>query len=259
MEPVYRSLEVIAGTLVRAQGVRRRYFGLENIPGTGGFVLALNHNGFTDFLSPALGLYRRGRRGRFMVKSELMDIPIMRFLINHTKTVPVDRSAGAQAFALAAAELRDGEVIVVYPETTISRSFELKEFKTGAVRMAADAGVPVLPAIQWGAQRQWSKGTRRRMGYARIGVDVRFGEPIWFPADVDVHAGTDELHAAMEGLLHQVQDGYPEAPAGADWLPARLGGSAPVPEEALVIEDAEAAEKARRRAAKGEDEHNGRR
>ncbi|GAC58039.1 putative acyltransferase [Gordonia hirsuta DSM 44140 = NBRC 16056] len=248
MEPVFRTLEITAGALVRAQGMRRRYDGLDNIPSSGGFVLALNHNGYTDFLPPALGLYRRGRRARFMIKSEVMDVAIMRFIVKHTRAVTVDRSAGAEAFRVAVRALRDGEAVVVYPETTISRSFELKQFKTGAVRMAVEADVPVVPAAQWGAQRQWSKGTRRRMGFARIPVHVRFGEPIRFESDVDVHDAIERLYAAIEQLLRQVQDDYPEAPAGADWLPARLGGGAPTPEEALVVEEEEAVEKARRRA-----------
>lgn len=250
MEPVFRALEITAGALVRAQGMRRRFFGLENVPATGGFVLAMNHTAYTDFLPPALGLYRAGRRARFMIKSEVMDIAIMRFLVTRTRAVPVDRSAGAEAYRAAVDSLRGGDVVVVYPETTISRSFELKEFKTGAVRMAAEAGVPVVPAVTWGAQRQWSKGTKRRIGYARIPVHVRFGTPIDYPRDVDVEAATRELHAVMEELLHRVQEGYPDAPPGADWLPARLGGSAPTPDEALVIETAEAQEKARRRAEK---------
>ncbi|WP_298441286.1 lysophospholipid acyltransferase family protein [Gordonia sp. (in: high G+C Gram-positive bacteria)] len=250
MEPVFRALELTAGTLVRVQGMRRRYFGLENIPATGGFVLALNHTGYTDFIAPGLGLYRAGRRGRFLVKSEVMDISIMRFLVNHARAVPVDRSAGGAAYAAAVEALRGGEAVVVYPETTISRSFELREFKNGAVRMAAEAGVPVVPAVVWGAQRQWSKGTARHMGFARIPVDVRYGAPIHYVPDVDVDQATRELYDVMEALLHRVQDGYPEAPRGADWLPARLGGSAPTPDEAHAIEEAEAVEKARRRAEK---------
>ena len=259
MEPVYRTLELTAEALVRAQGVRREYFGLANIPATGGFVLALNHIGYTDFLAPALGLKQAGRRGRFMVKSELNDVPVMRFLVAHTQSVPVDRSAGGAAYHAAVDSLRAGNVVVVYPESTISRSFELKEFKSGAVRMAAEAGVPVLPAVHWGAQRQWSKGTRRRIGFARIPVHVRFGTPLEYSSDVDVDAATGRLREQMAALLTSVQESYPEAPAGADWLPARLGGSAPTPEAALTIEEAEAAEKARRRAAKAAEDERRRR
>lgn len=248
MEPVYRTLEAVAGSIAAGQGVRRRYFGLENIPRTGGAVVAVNHTAYVDFLPLGLGLHRRGRRGRFLVKSELMDVAVMRYLVRHARAVPVDRSAGTDAYRAAVQDLREGELIVVYPESTISRSFELKEFKHGAVRMAAEAGVPVIPTIVWGAQRQWTKGARRRIGRSRIPIDVEFGAPIHFGPDTDAVAGTAVLRETMTTLLHRVQDRYPDAPRRADWLPARLGGSAPTPEQALVIEDAEAAEKARLRA-----------
>lgn len=250
MEPVYRVLETIAGSVQAVQGTRRRYFGLEHIPATGGGVVVINHTSYVDFMPAGLGLAKRGRRGRFLVKSELTDVAIMRFLVKHAKAVPVDRSAGGAAYVAAVVALRGGELIVVYPETTLSRSFELKEFKSGAVRMAAEAGVPVIPTIVWGSQRQWTKGAQRRIGRERFPIDIEFGAPMHFDANEDPEVGTARLRETMTTLLHRVQDRYPDAPAGADWLPARLGGSAPTPKQALVIEQAEAAEKARRRAEK---------
>ncbi|MBM7368189.1 lysophospholipid acyltransferase family protein [Gordonia hydrophobica] len=250
MEPVYRVLEGLASTIHATQGTRRRFFGVDNIPAADGGVLVVNHTGYVDFMPLGLALRTRRRRARFLVKSELMDVGIMRFLVKHARAVPVDRTAGGEAYRLAVQALRAGELIAVYPESTISRSFELKEFKSGAVRMAAEAQVPVVPTIVWGAHRQWSKGVERRMGRHRIPIDVEFGEPIWIPADADVDAETVRLHEKMTALLHRVQERYPEAPTGADWVPARLGGSAPTSDAALVIEDAEAAEKAARRAEK---------
>lgn len=248
MEPVFRTLEILAVAIHRVQGVRVCFTGLEHIPERGGAVIAINHTGYVDFLPAALGLTARGRRARFLIKSEVMDLAIMRFLVKHTGTVPVDRSAGADAFATAVAELRDGECVAVYPESTISRSFELKEFKTGAVRMAATAGVPVIPAIVWGAHRQWTKGGPRGMGRRRIPILVEYGPPLEFSVDENPEAATARLRQVMTEQLYRVQDRYPEHPAGAFWVPARLGGGAPTPEEAHVVEDAEAAAKAARRA-----------
>ncbi|PRC58069.1 1-acyl-sn-glycerol-3-phosphate acyltransferase, partial [Mycobacterium sp. ITM-2017-0098] len=82
----------------------------------------------------------------------------------HTGTIPVDRKAGAGAYAAAVESLRRGEIVGVYPEATISRSFELKEFKTGAVRMAKEAQVPIVPVIVWGAQRLWTKDHPKALG-----------------------------------------------------------------------------------------------
>lgn len=250
MEPVFRTLEILAATIHRVQDARVDYTGLAHIPERGGAVFAVNHTSYVDFLPVALGLKERGRRARFLIKSEVMDIAIMRFLVNHTGTVPVDRSAGSEAFATAVIELRNDECIVVYPETTISRSFEPKEFKTGAVRMAAAAEVPVIPTIVWGAQRQWTKAGRRDIGRSAIPILVDYGAPLHFSADDDPEKATARLRAVMTEQLHRVQDRYPEHPAGAFWVPARLGGGAPTPEEAHVVEDAEAQEKAARRAEK---------
>ncbi len=250
MEPVFRTLELIATGLTRAQGMRLTFEGVENIPASGGAILTINHTAYTDFLAASLGVYQAGRRTRYMIKSEVMDIAIMRFLVNQTKSVPVDRSAGREAYAQAVEGLRDGEIIAMYPESTISRSFELKEFKTGAVRMAAESGRPIIPAIVWGAQRQWTKTEpkRRDMGRKHIPVTVRFGTPIVVPVDDDPETATKNLREVMTTQLHDVQDAYGDHPAGAFWVPARLGGSAPTPEEAAVIEAEEAARKAAERA-----------
>ena len=64
------------------------------------------------------------------------------------------------------------------PEATISRSFELKDFKTGAARMALEAGVPTVPLIVWGAQRIWTKDHPRNVGYKKIPVIVAAGRPL---------------------------------------------------------------------------------
>ncbi|MDS1115367.1 lysophospholipid acyltransferase family protein [Gordonia westfalica] len=260
-EPVYRTLEIIANTLVRAQGLDLHFTGVQNIPETGGAVLCVNHTGYVDFIPAALGVQRAGRRTRFLIKSEVMDVAIMRFLVNHTKTVAVDRSRGAEAYRAALGRLRDGHIVAVYPEATISRSFELKEFKTGAVRMAAEAGVPIVPAIVWGAHRQWTKsGTRgagggtRNMGRSRLPVHIRYGLPFTVDAAEKPERETLRLRDAMNSMLLEVQDAYGPHPAGEFWVPSRLGGSAPTPPEAAVIEADEALRKAEARARKAAEE-----
>ena len=245
MEPVFRTLEIAAKLAVRATGTRITFEGLENLPVTGGAVVAINHTGYVDFLPAALAAAKRGRRMRFMIKAEMNEIKPISWLIRHTDTIPVDRRAGAGAYAVAVESLRRGELVGVYPEATISRSFELKEFKTGAVRMAMEAGVPIVPLIVWGAQRTWTKDHPKALGRNNFPVAVAIGEPI--PPD-----GTSEellvtMRSEMTQLLHTVQATYPR-PRAAFWLPQRLGGAAPTPAEARRLEVAELAERARRRA-----------
>ena len=132
----------------------------------------------------------------------------------------------------------------MYPEATISRSFELKEFKSGAARMAIEAGVPVVPLIVWGAHRIWTKDHPKNLGRKKIPITVAVGPPIDPTGTVD--EVMTELRTRMTTILYDVQDGYAH-PAGAYWVPRRLGGSAPTPAEARAIEEAELAERARKR------------
>jgi 1-acyl-sn-glycerol-3-phosphate acyltransferase len=182
---------------------------------------------------------------RYMIKAEMQQVKVVNFLINHTKTVPVDRVSGSRAYAEAVRLLKDGEVVGLMPEATISRSFELKEFKTGAARMALEAGVPTVPLIVWGAQRIWTKDQPRNVGRRKIPVTVAAGPPL--PPSGDVEQLDAALREGMTSLLHRVQEEYPH-PEGAFWVPRRLGGSAPTVAEAKIIEDTEKAERARKRA-----------
>ena len=164
MEPVFRTLEIACSAGMAVSGSRITYLGLENIPDRGGAVVAINHTSYLDWMPAALAAYKRHRRLRFMIKQEMTEVKIVNFLIKHTGTIPVDRRAGAGAYAVAVERLREGELVTVYPEATISRSFELKEFKTGAARMAVDAQVPIIPLIVWGAHRRWTKDHPRKLG-----------------------------------------------------------------------------------------------
>jgi 1-acyl-sn-glycerol-3-phosphate acyltransferase len=245
MEPVFRTLEIAAKALVKATGTTITYQGLENIPRSGGAVLAINHTSYVDWLPAALAAHARGRRIRYMIKAEMMQVKVVNFLIKHTKTIPVDRGSGARAYAGAVRLLRAGEVVGVMPEATISRSFELKEFKTGAARMALEADVPAVPLIVWGAQRIWTKDHPRNVGRRKIPVIVAAGPPLSPLSDVE-RADT-ELREGMTALLHRIQEEYPH-PEGAFWVPRRLRGSAPTVAEAKIIEDTEKVERARKRA-----------
>jgi len=240
VEPTFRTLEILCQLLVLASGTRITYSGEENIPDRGGAVVAINHTSYVDWLPAALAVHRRHRRMRFMIKAEMQQVRVVNFLIQRTKTIPVDRQAGAGAYAVAVQRLREGELVGVYPEATISRSFELKEFKTGAARMAIEAGVPIVPMIVWGAQQIWTKGHPRSLGNKEP-IVVRVGAPMY--AAEDIPATEAALREAMSTLLHEVQERYPH-PGGAYWVPRRLGGVAPTPAAAAQMDADEAAARA---------------
>jgi 1-acyl-sn-glycerol-3-phosphate acyltransferase len=240
-EPTFRTLEILVQLFVATTGTRITYLGEENIPKTGGAVIAINHTSYVDWAPAALAMCRQHRRMRFMIKAEMQQVKIVNSLIKHSGTIPVDRGAGAEAYAVAVQRLREGEVVGVYPEATISRSFELKEFKTGAARMAREAGVPIVPLIVWGAQRMWTKDHPRNLGRRNLPITVSVGAPL--SAGDDITQTDAALRKSMTALLTQVQEGYPHQ-AGAHWVPRRLGGGAPTLAEAAQMDAAEAAARA---------------
>lgn len=240
-EPTFRALEILAQLLVTATGTRITYLGEQNIPERGGAVIAINHTSYVDFLPAALVVHRRHRRLRFMIKAELQRVKAVNFLIKRTKTIPVDRGAGAASYAVAVQRLREGEVVGVYPEATISRSFELKEFKTGADRMSREARVPIVPLVVWGAQRIWTKDHPHHVGRNKVPITVQVGPPV--RAAKDIAATEAALRESMTTRLHQAQERYPH-PAGAYWVPCRLGGGAPTLAEAARMDAVEAAARA---------------
>ncbi|ORX06667.1 lysophospholipid acyltransferase family protein [Mycolicibacillus trivialis] len=248
MEPVYGTIIKCARLAWRVQGLRFTVSGVENLPETGGAVVAINHTSYFDFTFAGLPAFKQGlgRKVRFMAKQEIFDHKIGGPLMRGCKHIPVDRASGNASFELACDYLRAGELVGVYPEATISRSFEIKELKSGAARMAIAADVPIIPHIVWGAQRIWTKGHPRSLWRPKVPITVAVGEPI--PPTLPAADLTALLHSRMQHLLEQVQDDYGPHPPGEFWVPRRLGGGAPSLAEAARMDDEEAAARAARRA-----------
>src|SRR5207342_2482828 len=99
--------------------------------------------------------------------------PLMRSL-HH---IAVDRADGEESLRTAVEFLAAGEAVGIFPEATISRALELKEFKTGAVRIAAEAGVPVVPVILWGTQRMMTKDHPRDFSRGKT-ITISVGTPL---------------------------------------------------------------------------------
>jgi 1-acyl-sn-glycerol-3-phosphate acyltransferase len=254
-EVVYPPVIALAKVFFGSLGLRFDLQGTENIPRTGGAVMAINHVGYLDFTFAGLAAQPAGRLVRFMAKESVFRHRISGPLRRGMHHLRVDRDAGAASFRAALTALKGGEIVGVFPEATISQSFELKDFKSGTVRMARSAKVPILPTVIWGSQRVWTKGRKRDFGRRKYALTVAVGEPLDVPKGVDPEDVNDELRRRMTELLHQVQETYPDKPRDEDdkwWLPARLGGTAPTPEIAAKLDAEEADERSRQRSAKTE-------
>lgn len=242
-ELVYPPVIGLARTMFKVQGLRFDIGGTENVPRKGGALLVSNHIGYLDFVFAGLAALPAKRLVRFMAKESVFRHKVSGPLMRAMKHIPVDRSEGMHAYAHALDALRSGEIIGVFPEATISQSFTLKSFKSGAARLAMEAGVPMLPVALWGTQRLWTKGHARNLGRSGFPVTIRVGEPMSPLESEKPGALTRRLRLRVQELLEDAQRAYtgrPNTPEDTWWLPTHLGGTAPTPEEAAAM-DREAA------------------
>jgi 1-acyl-sn-glycerol-3-phosphate acyltransferase len=247
MEPVYTPVIAVARALFAAQGLKFTITGAENFPREGGAVLVMNHVGYFDFAYAGLAARPAKRLVRFMAKEEVFHHRVSGPLMRGMHHIPVDRGAGASSFRAAVQALKSGEIVGVFPEATISRAFELKDFKSGAVRMAQAADVPLIPMAIWGSQRVWTKDYPKRLGRTNIPVTLSVGAPLRVTRKDDAEQANTELKQRISTLLHAAQDSYPRLSGGElRFVPARLGGTAPTPEEAMALDEADMARRARR-------------
>ena len=139
--------------------------GVEHIPAEGPVLLVSNHRSYFDVAALALVAARIRRPVRFMGKQELFDAPVVGQLARALGGIPVDRdSAPGESMARATAALRAGEAVFVLPQGTIPRGeafFDpVLRGKTGAARLAAATGAPVVPIGVWGTEQVWPRSSK---------------------------------------------------------------------------------------------------
>lgn len=226
---VYPPVIALVKGFWRYLGLQFDFQGDENIPRNGGAILAINHVSYLDFALAGTAALPVKRYVRFMAKKELFDNKIAGPLLRGMHHINVDRSNGSASFVAALHALKSGEIVGIFPEGTISTSFEIKGLKSGAVRLAVGAGVPLIPTIVWGGQRVYTKGVKPNFKRGKTPVSVSFGEAIDYSPDADIEAAELHLRQVMMGMLRQVQENYPDSHVGQRWAPTRLGGTAPAP------------------------------
>ncbi len=206
-EPLYRSVIWLAKGLFAGLGLRIDVVGADHVPLTGGAVLAINHTSYLDFALAGIPADQRGRRlVRFMAKDGIFRHPVAGPLMRGMRHIPVDRSAGAAAYAQAVTAVRSGELVGVFPEATMSRSLRIQPIKSGAVRMALDSGAPLIPMIVYGGHRILSYDTRDLTRGRPIAITV--GEPMDLPRALD--EGSELLRERMTDLLDRTVARYPD-------------------------------------------------
>jgi len=246
-DPTYRPIIGVAKGVFAGLGVRFDVVGEENIPLEGGALLAMNHTSFLDFALGGMPANMRGKRlVRYMAKDAVFKHWLGGPLMRGMRHIPVDREHGSQSFRDAVRYLKAGELVGIFPEATMSRAMDVKDIKTGAVRIAVAADVPLIPMCILGGARILSYGHRDFSRGVRVAITV--GTPMHPKRGDDADALTVELRQRMRDLLDETVARYPYE-GSPWWIPARLGGSAPTLEEAEVLDEQARERKAAKREA----------
>lgn len=226
MEPLYRVVELLLRRPLH-HGLRWKIEGLEHLPEKGPVLLASNHLSYLDPLCLAYLAHQRGRRARFLAKSELWKRAVGGWFMRTLKHIPVDRGTADStgSLGLVAEALAAGRFLVVFPEGTLSNDFEPMAGRTGLARIAKTTGVPVTPVALWGTHRLLSSGHRHpRWGVA---ISAVIGEPIEVDPGDNVREATDRIMAQICAQVARARAIYPQAPSSeADRWWERSPGSA---------------------------------
>ncbi len=181
-----------------------------HLPGHGPFIIAPNHYSEIDPVVMGVAVWRLGRTPRFLAKASLFKVPFLGFYLRRTGQIPVERQAGSLTTPLDAAHrlIDSGQGVIVYPEGTLTREPDLwpMKGKTGAVRMALEAGIPLYPAAHWGTQNLMPRYGKAISVFPRPRIEVLVGPPL----DLSMFEGrpvTRELLAeATDRLMLAIQD-----------------------------------------------------
>ena len=245
MEPVYGTVIQLARLIWRLQGLKFTVTGVENLPVTGGAVVAINHTSYFDFTFAGLPAYRQrlGRKVRFMAKKEVFDHKVTGPIMRSLRHIPVDRDSGAGVVRAGLPEAQGRRAGRRLPRghhqpQLRDQGVQVGRRADGDRRRRADH-----PAHRLGRSAHLDQGpSRRRCGGPRCRSRWRSANrssrrcP---PTEL-----TALLHSRMQHLLERVQDAYGPHPPGEFWVPHRLGGGAPTLAEANRMDAEEAVEKA---------------
>jgi 1-acyl-sn-glycerol-3-phosphate acyltransferase len=210
---------------------RRRWYRSERIPKSGPAIVAVNHVSYADPLVFGRFIWDAGRVPRYLAKASLFELPFpIGRIIRGAGQIPVHRGTADAARALqgAVAALARGEMVLIYPEGTVTRDphFWPMQAKTGVARLALLVPhVPVIPIGQWGAQNFLDVYHRRFRPLPRTKVSVSVGEPVDLsefagrpPTAQVLHEMTDRIMTAVRAQVAELR-GLP-APAGFYQRPA---------------------------------------
>jgi 1-acyl-sn-glycerol-3-phosphate acyltransferase len=188
----------------------RQWRGAANLPRSGGVIVAANHISYVDPLTLAHFLYDNGRLPRFLAKSTLFEVPVLKWVFNGAHQIPVKRGTTDAAAALTAAvdALDRGECVLIYPEGTATRDPHTWPMvaRTGIARLALTTGAPVIPVAQWGAQQILPYPAKRPHLLPRARIKVVAGPPVDLSRFEGKEQTTEVLREATDEIMRRITE-----------------------------------------------------
>jgi 1-acyl-sn-glycerol-3-phosphate acyltransferase len=182
--------------------------GVDNVPATGGIIVAANHVSELDPLVIGHFLYDHGRPPRFLAKAELFRKAPLKWIFEGAEQIPVHRHAADASAALepAVEALRRGECVLIYPEGSATRDPDLWPMKarTGVARLALLSGAPVVPIAQWGPQAILPYKARWPKLFPRHTMQILAGPPVDLSRFQGKPMTAELLRATTDTVMHRV-------------------------------------------------------
>jgi 1-acyl-sn-glycerol-3-phosphate acyltransferase len=204
----------------------------EKLPREGAFVLSPNHYSNLDPVTTGYLVWKLGRVPRFLAKASLFRVPVVGPILRATGQIPVERRGSAQTgqpLAAAADLVGDGLAVIIYPEGTLTREPELWPMrgKSGAVRMALEHDVPLIPMAHWGAQQILPRYSKRISLFPRKTVEAIIGDPVdlsrWRGKPVTHELLAEATEAVMVEITRLLEQLRGEQAPLERWDPAAHG------------------------------------
>ncbi|HEY5229590.1 MAG TPA: lysophospholipid acyltransferase family protein [Galbitalea sp.] len=200
----------------------------DKAPVTGAFVLAPNHYSEIDPLVIGVAMWKVGRMPRFLAKASLFNVPVLGAIMRRTKQVPVERAGAVRnADPLAAARqiTEHGLAVIIYPEGSLTRDPDYWPMrgKFGAVRMALDADIPIIPVAHWGTQLVLPRYGKLSL-FPRKKIVVKYGDAV----DLSAYRGkpintallADATNLVMNDITDLLEELRGETAPAQRWDPA---------------------------------------
>lgn len=209
--------------------VKFQFHDRNKVPQTGPAVFAPNHFSNIDPIVMGVALWHLGRLPRFMAKASILKIPVLGWVLRKSGQIPVERGGStrsSQALLAAKDLVRKGRSVIVYPEGSLTRDPDMWPMrgKNGAVRLALEFDIPVIPMAHWGTQQVMARYSKKINFFPRHTIQVKVGDPVDLsefagkPLDnKTLTAATNKVMDAITALLEDLRD--EKAPA-IRWNPA---------------------------------------